>query len=112
MGVPVRHALDLRAVLHPDALGDELANVMERRVTSEGDTERSEALLFGCLDPGTAAGIFLSGFVAQTPGLTEEAEGCLGELLADLDVAGIVASTLPDADPAAVTQPWGLASAS
>ena len=90
-----------------DALGDELASVLERRVMSEGDTERSEALLFGCLDPGTAAGVFLSGFVAQTPGLTEEAEGCLGELLADLDVAGIAASTLPDADPAAVTAALG-----
>ena len=90
-----------------EALGDELASVMERRVMSEGDTERSVALLFGCLDPGTAAGVFLSGFVAQTPGLTEEAEGCLGELLADLDVAGIVASTLPDADPAAVTAALG-----
>ena len=90
-----------------DALGDELASVLERRVLSEGDTERSDALLFGCLDPATAVGVFLSVFVAQTPGLTEEAAGCLAELLANADVAGIVASTLPDASPDAVTAALG-----
>ena len=90
-----------------DALGDELASVLEQRVLSEGGTERSDALLFGCLDPGTAAGVFLSVFVAQTPELTEDAAGCLAELLANTDVGGIVASTLPDASPAAVTAALG-----
>ena len=90
-----------------DALGDELPSVLERRVISEGDTERSDVLLFGCLDPGTAAGVFLSVFVAQMGGLTEETEGCLAELLANADVAGIVASTLPDASPDAVTAALG-----
>ena len=91
-----------------DALGDELASVLEQRVLSEGDTERSDALLFGCLDPGTAAGVFLSVFVAQTPELTKDAAGCLAELLANTDVAGIVASTLPDASPDAVTSSPGV----
>ena len=90
-----------------DALGDELASVLEQRVLSEGDTERSDALLFGCLDPGTAAGVFLSVFVAQMGGLTEETEGCLAELLANIDVAGVVASELPDASPDAVAAALG-----
>ena len=90
-----------------DTLGDELASVLERRVMAEGDTERSDALLFGCLDPATAVGVFLSVFVAQTPELTEDAAGCLAELLANTDVAGIVASTLPDASPDAVTVALG-----
>ena len=41
--------------------------------------------------------------VARMEGLAEEAEGCLRELLADADVADIVAGTLPDASPAAAT---------
>ena len=90
-----------------DTLGDELASVLERRVMAEGDTERSDALLFGCLDPATAVGVFLSVFVAQTPELTEDAAGCLAELLANTDVAGIVASTLPDASLDAVTAALG-----
>ena len=35
--------------------------------------------------------------------MSEEGETCLRELLADADVAGIVAGTLPDASPAAAT---------
>ena len=83
-------------------LGDGLLqSVLERHTVSEGHTQQWEVSIFGCLVPDTAAGIFVSAFVAQMDGLTEEAEGCLRELLADADVAGIVASTLPDARPAA-----------
>ena len=85
-------------------LGDDLLeSVLERRAMSEGDTEQWEASIFGCLAPETAAGIFLSALVAQMEGLTDEAEGCLRELLADADVAGIIAGTLPDASPATAT---------
>ena len=85
-------------------LGDELLeSMLERRAMSEGDTQQWEASIFGCLAPETAAGLFLSALVAQMEGLTEEAEGCLRELLADADVADIVAGTLPDASPAAAT---------
>ena len=69
----------------------------------EGDTQQWEASIFGCLAPETASGLFLSALVARMEGLTEEAEGCLRELLADADVADIVAGTLPDASPAAAT---------
>ena len=82
-------------------LGDELLeSVLERRGMSDGDTEQWEASIFGCLAPETAAAVFLAVLVAQMERLTEEAEGCLRELLADADVAGIVASTLPDSTPA------------
>ena len=84
-----------------DELGDELLeSVLERRAMSEGDTQQWEASIFGCLTPETAAGIFFSALVTQMDGLTGEAEGCLRELLADADVAGIVADTLPDATSA------------
>ena len=59
--------------------------------------------MFGCLALEAAAGLFLSAFVAQMEGLTEEAEGCLRALLADADGADIVAGPLPDASPAAAT---------
>ena len=48
-------------------------------------------------------GIFLSALVAQMEELTKEAEGCLRELVADADVAGVVAGTLLDASPATAT---------
>ena len=85
-------------------LGDELLeSVLERRAMPEGDTQQWEASIFGCLAPETASGLFLSALVARMKGLTEEAEGCLRELLADADMADIVAGTLPDASPAAAT---------
>ena len=85
-------------------LGDELLeSVLERRAMPEGDTQQWEASIFGCLAPETASGLFLSALVARMEGLTEEAEGCLRELLADADVADIVDGTLPDASPAAAT---------
>ena len=85
-------------------LGDELLeSVLERRAMPEGDTQQWEASIFGCLAPETAAGIFLSALVAEMWGLSEEGETCLRELLADADVADIVAGTLPDASPAAAT---------
>ena len=94
-------------------LGDELLeSVLERRAMPEGNTQQWEASIFGCLAPETAAGLFLSALVARMEGLTEEAEGCLRELLADADVADIVAGTLPDASPAAATAALGRATAS
>ena len=85
-------------------LGDELLeSVLERRAMPEGDTQQWEASIFGCLALGTASGLCLSALVARMEGLTEEAEGCLRELLADADVADIVAATLPDASSAATT---------
>ena len=90
-------------------LGDDLLeSVLKRRAMSEGDTQQWEASIFGCLAPETASGLFLSTLVAQIEGLTEEAEECLRELLADVDVAGIVAGTLPDATFAAATAAMGL----
>ena len=82
-------------------LGDVLLeSVLERRAMSDGDTEQWEASIFGCLAPETAAAVFLAALVAKMERLTEEAEGCLRELLADAAVAGIVAGILPDSTPA------------
>ena len=79
-------------------LGDELLeSVRERSVMPGTETHQWEVSIFGCLAPDTATGIFLSAFVAQMEGLTGETEGCLRELLADADVASIVAADLPDA---------------
>ena len=82
-------------------MGDELLeSVLEERVLPEGDTQQWEASIFGCLARETAARIFLSTLVADMEELTEDAEGCLQELLADTDVAELVAGTLPDASGA------------
>ena len=85
-------------------LGDELLeSVLGQRVDIEGPAEQWQVLVFGCLAPETAGEILFSVFVSEmedeglTP--TEEAEGCLRKLLADTDVAGIAAGTLPDASP-------------
>ena len=81
-------------------LGDELLeSVLERGVLSEDDTQQWEASIFGCLAPETAAGILFSALVAQMEELTGDEEGCLGDLIADTDVAELVASALPDAGP-------------
>ena len=82
-------------------LGDRLASVREMRVMSEGETEQWQASLFGCLSRDTASGIFFSVLVGQMPMVPEEAETCLRDLIMDVDVAAIIAGTLPDTSPAA-----------
>ena len=81
-------------------LGDELLeSVLAQRAMSEGETEQWEVAMFGCLAPETAAGLFLSSILAGMGEVNEEAKDCLRELLSDVDVAEIVVSTSPDADP-------------
>ena len=81
-------------------LGDNLLeSVLAQRAMSEGETEQWEVSMFGCLASETAAGLFLFSLLVGMGEVSEEAEDCLRELLADADVAGIVASTSPDADP-------------
>ena len=85
-------------------LGDELLeSVLAQRAMSEGETEQWGVSMFGCLAPETAAGLFLSSILAGMGEVNEEAKDCLRELLSDVDVAEIVASTSPDADPDSAT---------
>ena len=81
-------------------LGAELLeSVLAQRAMSEGETEQWEVSLFGCLSPETSAGLFLSSILAGMGEVNEEAKDCLRKLLSGVDVAEIVASTSPDADP-------------
>ena len=81
-------------------LGDELLeSALAMRFLAEGDTEEWMVSVFGCLAPETAAAIFFTASTIDMEGLTEEQETCIREKLAGIDVADILASTLPDADP-------------
>ena len=81
-------------------LGDELLeSALAMRVLAEGDTEEWMVSIFRCLAPETAAAIFFTGSTMDMEGLTEDQETCIREKLAGIDVADILASTLPDADP-------------
>ena len=81
-------------------LGDELLeSAFAMRVLAEGDTEEWMVSTFGCLAPETAAAIFFTASTMDMEGLTEDQETCIREKLTGIDVADILASTLPDADP-------------
>ena len=81
-------------------LGDELLeSVLGQRAMSEGETQQWEVSTFGCLDPETAAGLFLSSFLAGMGEVSEEAEDCLRELVAETNVVELISSTSLDADP-------------
>ena len=81
-------------------LGDELVEAMlSQRVMSEGTGETSIPSIFRCVSQETAATLFLSTFQGQAGGLSEEAEQCLRDLLLEVDIAGIVAASMPGATP-------------
>ncbi len=86
-------------------LGEELlASVLGLPILGEGDTEQWQVSIYECLDPKTAATLYLSIVISSMEGqgldLDEENGACLRELLTDTDVAGIAAATLPEASPA------------
>ena len=82
-------------------LGDAvLATVLPQLAMSDGDAELWAPLIFGCLSKETASTLFLSSFQGQMGELSEEAEKCLRGLLAEVDIAGIIAGSMPDAKPA------------
>ena len=82
-------------------LGAELLkSVREQPVTPVEKRYGWEASVFGCLAPEIAADVFLSLMLADIEGLTEENEACLRNLVDNTDVAGLVAASMPDADPA------------
>ena len=82
------------------ALGNELlASVLDQPVMAAPETQPWEVSIFGCLAPEAASELFLSAFTREWEGLTEENEACLQNLIIDVDVASIIASTLPSAGP-------------
>ena len=84
-------------------LGDELlGSVLVQQVMSGSGTPSSEmvaASILGCIAPEKADAIYLAIVASQFGGLTEDGEVCVRQLLAETDVAGMVAASLPGADP-------------
>ncbi|MCY3886990.1 MAG: PQQ-binding-like beta-propeller repeat protein [Chloroflexi bacterium] len=82
------------------ALGNELlASVLDQPVMAAPETQPWEVSIFGCLAPEAASELFLSAFTRGWEGLTEENEACLQNLIIDVDVASMIASTLPSTGP-------------
>ena len=83
-------------------LGDELESALERPVMSDDETHPWDVAIFGCLTPETAVDVFVavvtSGIEDDIGELSEEGESCVRDLLAVVNVAEMVAGTLPDAD--------------
>ncbi len=81
-------------------LGDDLMQtISSQRVMSESGGETSIPSIFRCLSKETASTLFLATFQGQAGGLNEEAEQCLRDLLLEIDVAGILAASMPGAKP-------------
>lgn len=86
-----------------EALGDEAEALLARPLLSEGETQEWEASVYACLAPETARAVLLAGLVAAL----QEEEGlelgdaelaCLRETMAAVDVAALIAETLPGSD--------------
>ena len=79
-----------------------LSEILETPVLRQDATEEWEVAIFGCLEQETAADLFSALFVAQMgleAGLTEEGVACVDELLAETDIAALVAGSREDATP-------------
>ena len=121
---PKRRFLRISSTLYPDSLwqeafdafsaseqmcirnelGDDLLkSALNRPILGERETEQWEVSILECLEPATAASLvyslMLAGMEAEGLALDEEAKYCIWGLLADTDVAVIMAATLPDAGP-------------
>ena len=84
------------------ALGDELESALSRPVMSESDApEQGEVSLYSCLTPETARAVYFSVLITDMQDeveLSENELACLRDLLADTDVAAVVAALVADAD--------------
>ena len=81
-------------------LGDELLESVWEQPVMPGERAHGwEASVFGCLAPENATDLFLAFMLANMEELTEN-EVCLRDLVADVDVVGLIAASMPDADPA------------
>ena len=84
-------------------LGEErLAEMLDSPVFHEGDAQQSEVAVFGCLGQESATALFSTLLFTQMGleiELTEEGSACIKELLADIDIPTLVATSGPDATP-------------
>ena len=85
-------------------LGDDLLkSALNRPILRERETGQWEVSILECLEPATATSLvyslMLAGMEAEGLALDEEAKYCIWGLLADTDVAEIMAASLPDAGP-------------
>ena len=75
-----------------NALGEEsLESALDQPVL-KSDTAEWEVSIFVCLAPESADALFLSSLIAEMEELSEAEESCLRELVADSDVAAMVAA--------------------
>ena len=75
-----------------NALGEEsLESALDQPVL-RSDTAEWEVSIFVCLAPESADALFLSSLIAEMEELSEAEESCLRELVADSDVAALVAA--------------------
>ena len=85
-------------------LGEErLSQVMDTPIFGSVPVAGWEPMVFGCLEQETAAALFLTMLSAQTgpaAGLSEPDNTCIRGLLADTDIASLVAASGPEATPA------------
>ena len=84
-------------------LGGELELALERDVISMvrwgGGTHLWDVAIFECLIPETAVDVFLAIVTRAVGELGTEGESCVRNLVAGVNVAELVAATLPDANP-------------
>ena len=84
-------------------LGSELELALERPVTSMvrwgAETHLWDVAIFDCLIPETSVDVFVAVVTGGVGELSEEDEPCVRNLIADVNVAELVAGTLPDASP-------------
>ena len=81
-------------------VGEELDTMLGLPVLPGEESRPWEVTAFQCLDAETASGIFLAGITSEMQGLPPEGLTCLQELVAGIDVVGIVAASSPEAGPA------------
>ena len=84
-------------------LGGELELALERAVTSMvrwgAETHPWDVAIFECLIPETAVDVFVAVVTGGIGELSEEDDPCVKNLIAGVNVAELVAGTLPDANP-------------
>ena len=84
-------------------LGSELELALERPVTSMvrwgAETHLRDVAIFDCLIPETAVDVFVAIVTGGVGELSNEDQPCVKNLIVGVNVAELVAATLPDANP-------------
>ena len=89
---------------------DLLRSALDRRILTDADSEQWEVSIFTCLTPDNARSLFVATMVAGLQDETRAGElsgeeiSCLRDLVAELDVAALVAATLQGEDDPALAE--------